>query len=69
MIELMESMLDLNDVRFSAYRTAMKLRRLQKGLCCKSDADLIKLRNLVVPYSIRHHNVSFHQTRDVPMNL
>lgn len=26
---------DLNNVRFSAYRTAMKLRRLQKALCCK----------------------------------
>ncbi|KAF0046278.1 hypothetical protein F2P81_002807 [Scophthalmus maximus] len=25
---------DLNNVRFSAYRTAMKLRRLQKALCC-----------------------------------
>ena len=27
---------DLNNVRFSAYRTAMKLRRLQKALCRKS---------------------------------
>ncbi len=26
---------DLNDVRFSAYRTAMKLRTLQKKLCCE----------------------------------
>lgn len=26
---------DLNHVRFSAYRTAMKTRRLQKALCCK----------------------------------
>ena len=26
---------DLNNVRFSAYRTAMKLRRLQKALCCE----------------------------------
>lgn len=26
---------DLNNVRFSAYRTAMKLRRLQKALCRK----------------------------------
>lgn len=29
------SLADLNNVRFSAYRTAMKLRRLQKALCCK----------------------------------
>ncbi len=26
---------DLNDVRFSAYRTAMKLRTVQKKLCCE----------------------------------
>ncbi|RVE55785.1 hypothetical protein OJAV_G00229940 [Oryzias javanicus] len=32
MTELYQS-LDLNNVRFSAYRTAMKIRRLQKALC------------------------------------
>lgn len=26
---------DLNNVRFSAYRTAIKIRRLQKALCCE----------------------------------
>lgn len=26
---------DLNNVRFSAYRTAIKIRRLQKTLCCE----------------------------------
>ena len=31
---------DLNDVRFSAYRTAMKIRTLQKKLCCKSTYKL-----------------------------
>ncbi|XP_023774103.1 dystrophin-like, partial [Cyanistes caeruleus] len=35
MTELYQSLADLNNVRFSAYRTAMKLRRLQKALCCK----------------------------------
>jgi hypothetical protein len=35
MIELMNSLSDLNEVRFSAYRTAMKLRTVQKRLCCK----------------------------------
>lgn len=33
---------EFNDVKFSAYRTAMKLRVLQKKLCCKylqSDFD------------------------------
>uniref|UniRef100_A0A3P9PJ88 Dystrophin n=1 Tax=Poecilia reticulata TaxID=8081 RepID=A0A3P9PJ88_POERE len=33
MTELYQSLSDLNNVRFSAYRTAMKLRRLQKALC------------------------------------
>lgn len=35
MIELMNSLADLNEVRFSAYRTAMKLRTVQKALCSK----------------------------------
>ncbi|XP_018120690.2 utrophin isoform X2 [Xenopus laevis] len=33
MTELYQSLGDLNNVRFSAYRTAMKIRRLQKTLC------------------------------------
>ncbi|XP_043925536.1 utrophin isoform X2 [Protopterus annectens] len=33
MCELFQSLADLNNVRFSAYRTAMKIRRLQKALC------------------------------------
>ncbi|XP_033212091.1 dystrophin isoform X3 [Belonocnema kinseyi] len=33
MIDLMTSLSDLNEVRFSAYRTAMKLRTVQKRLC------------------------------------
>lgn len=32
MIELMKSLADLNEVRFSAYRTALKLRSVQKRL-------------------------------------
>ncbi|XP_066556846.1 utrophin isoform X3 [Amia ocellicauda] len=39
MTELFQSMADLNNVRFSAYRTAMKIRRLQKALCL----DLLEL--------------------------
>lgn len=35
MIELMNSLADLNEVRFSAYRTALKLRTVQKALCSK----------------------------------
>lgn len=33
MTELYHSLSDLNNVRFSAYRTAMKIRRVQKALC------------------------------------
>lgn len=33
MIELMKSLAALNEVRFSAYRTALKLRAVQKRLC------------------------------------
>ncbi|XP_007444344.1 utrophin-like, partial [Python bivittatus] len=33
MTELFQSLSDLNNVRFSAYRTAIKIRRLQKALC------------------------------------
>uniref|UniRef100_H2YGZ1 ZZ-type domain-containing protein n=1 Tax=Ciona savignyi TaxID=51511 RepID=H2YGZ1_CIOSA len=47
MVELMESMLDLNDVRFAAYRTAMKLQRLQKALCL----DLLTLDTAVQSFS------------------
>ncbi|XP_072121478.1 utrophin-like isoform X3 [Mobula birostris] len=39
MTELFLSLGDLNNVRFSAYRTAMKIRRLQKALCL----DLLEL--------------------------
>lgn len=35
MLELMASLSELNEIRFSAYRTAMKLRAVQKKLCCK----------------------------------
>ncbi|KAM8945515.1 utrophin [Pelodytes ibericus] len=41
MTELFQSLGDLNNVRFSAYRTAMKIRRLQKTLCL----DLLELSN------------------------
>ncbi|XP_067900301.1 utrophin-like isoform X3 [Heterodontus francisci] len=40
MTELFHSLGDLNNVRFSAYRTAMKIRRLQKALCL----DLLELQ-------------------------
>uniref|UniRef100_A0A8D2JIH5 Utrophin n=1 Tax=Varanus komodoensis TaxID=61221 RepID=A0A8D2JIH5_VARKO len=47
MTELFQSLADLNNVRFSAYRTAIKIRRLQKALCCKFtfQSSLFSLRH------------------------
>ena len=43
MTRLLDSLGDLNEVRFSAYRTAMKLRTLQKKLCL----DLLSMNNAI----------------------
>lgn len=40
MIELMKSLADLNEVRFSAYRTALKLRSVQKRLGAYSNTSI-----------------------------
>uniref|UniRef100_A0A8C7ZT61 Dystrophin related protein 2 n=1 Tax=Oryzias sinensis TaxID=183150 RepID=A0A8C7ZT61_9TELE len=42
MIELYQALADLNNIKFSAYRTAMKLRRVQKAL----RLDLVSLSGL-----------------------
>ncbi|CAF1638565.1 unnamed protein product, partial [Adineta ricciae] len=42
-LELMRSFANFNDIRFSAYRTAMKLRALQKRLCL----DLTSLSDII----------------------
>ncbi|XP_061542706.1 dystrophin-related protein 2 isoform X2 [Phycodurus eques] len=42
MTELYQALADLNNIKFSAYRTAMKLRRVQKAL----RLDLVALSNL-----------------------
>ena len=36
MVALFKKLTDFNTVRFSAYRTAMKLREVQKTLACKT---------------------------------
>ncbi|XP_066517657.1 dystrophin isoform X2 [Hoplias malabaricus] len=51
MAELYQSLADLNNVRFSAYRTAMKLRRLQKALCL----DLLGMSAACEAFE--HHNL------------
>ncbi|KAJ8009626.1 hypothetical protein DPEC_G00090860 [Dallia pectoralis] len=52
MTELYQSLADLNNVRFSAYRTAMKIRRLQKALCL----DLLDLN--VAQCTFEQHKLS-----------
>ncbi|XP_026097283.1 dystrophin isoform X2 [Carassius auratus] len=52
MTELYHSLSDLNNVRFSAYRTAMKIRRLQKALCL----DLLDLS--VAQSMFQQHNLT-----------
>ncbi|XP_064602546.1 dystrophin-like isoform X2 [Liolophura sinensis] len=51
MVDLMEALNDLNEVRFSAYRTAMKLRTLQKRLCL----DLLNMATAVTAFD--HHGL------------
>ncbi|XP_077443822.1 utrophin isoform X2 [Stigmatopora argus] len=61
MTELYQSLADLNNVRFSAYRTAMKIRRLQKALCL----DLLDLS--VAQNTFGQHKLSNnHQLMSVP---
>uniref|UniRef100_A0A8B9J7F5 Uncharacterized protein n=1 Tax=Astyanax mexicanus TaxID=7994 RepID=A0A8B9J7F5_ASTMX len=42
MIQLYQSMADLSEIRFSAYRTAMKLRRVQKLLKCNCNSNSMR---------------------------
>nr|XP_042125530.1 dystrophin isoform X2 [Peromyscus maniculatus bairdii] len=60
MTELYQSLADLNNVRFSAYRTAMKLRRLQKALCL----DLLSLS--AACDALDQHNL---KANDQPMDI
>ncbi|XP_064906043.1 dystrophin isoform X20 [Columba livia] len=60
MTELYQSLADLNNVRFSAYRTAMKLRRLQKALCL----DLLSLP--AACDALDQHNL---KQNDQPMDI
>ncbi|XP_075552995.1 dystrophin isoform X4 [Dermacentor variabilis] len=43
MLELMDSLAEYNDVRYSAYRTSMKIRTIQKNLCL----DLAFMNNAI----------------------
>uniref|UniRef100_A0A8C9RN07 Utrophin-like n=1 Tax=Scleropages formosus TaxID=113540 RepID=A0A8C9RN07_SCLFO len=60
MTELFHSLADLNSVRFSAYRTAMKVRRLQKALC-------LDLLDLSMAQSIfERHELTNGKLLDIP---
>uniref|UniRef100_A0A3Q2YSV2 Utrophin n=1 Tax=Hippocampus comes TaxID=109280 RepID=A0A3Q2YSV2_HIPCM len=61
MTELYQSLADLNNVRFSAYRTAMKIRRLQKALCL----DLLDL-NVAQNTFAQHKLTNNNQLMSVP---
>ncbi|KAM6992528.1 utrophin isoform 4-T4 [Tautogolabrus adspersus] len=61
MTELYQSLADLNNVRFSAYRTAMKIRRLQKALCLDL-LDLSVAQNTFEQHKMNNNN----QLKTVP---
>uniref|UniRef100_A0A183J0L3 WW domain-containing protein n=1 Tax=Soboliphyme baturini TaxID=241478 RepID=A0A183J0L3_9BILA len=78
MVEIINSLCDFNEVKFSAYRTAMKLRFLQKNLClvaarrltprlCDTDflVDLLSMSDAVFVFKQKKlQNVS-----DNPMDI
>ncbi|XP_057200414.1 utrophin-like isoform X2 [Triplophysa rosa] len=61
MTQLFQSMVDLSQVRFSAYRTAMKSRRLQKALCLDL-LDLSVAQGVFDQHELAHNE----QLLDVP---
>lgn len=48
MVEILEQLCSFNQVKFSAYRTAMKLRALQKRLCCRLTNASSRLSTILV---------------------
>ncbi|XP_035721528.1 dystrophin, isoforms A/C/F/G/H-like isoform X8 [Vespa mandarinia] len=62
MIELMSSLADLNEVRFSAYRTAMKLRTVQKRLCL----DLLSLSTALEQFDSHGLRAQNDKLIDIP---
>ncbi|XP_043280614.1 dystrophin isoform X6 [Venturia canescens] len=62
MIDLMSSLADLNEVRFSAYRTAMKLRTVQKRLCL----DLLSLSSALEQFDSHGLRAQNDKLIDIP---
>ncbi|XP_076298164.1 dystrophin, isoforms A/C/F/G/H isoform X11 [Lasioglossum baleicum] len=62
MIELMSSLADLNEVRFSAYRTAIKLRTVQKRLCL----DLLSLSTALEQFDSHGLRAQNDKLIDIP---
>ena len=48
MVALFKKLTDDNTVRFSAYRTAMKLREVQKTLACKYTRESTFLDEIIL---------------------
>ncbi|XP_031782476.1 dystrophin isoform X13 [Nasonia vitripennis] len=62
MIDLMSSLADLNEVRFSAYRTAMKLRTVQKRL----SLDLLSLSTALEQFDSHGLRAQNDKLIDIP---
>ncbi|KAJ8679608.1 hypothetical protein QAD02_015395 [Eretmocerus hayati] len=62
MIELMASLAELNEVRFSAYRTAMKLRTVQKRICM----DLLSLSTALEKFDTHGLRAQNDKLIDIP---
>ena len=69
MVALFKKLTDFNTVRFSAYRTAMKLREVQKTLACKYKFYLAWILNLILIIIFQclvlnmHKNLSYFYIR------
>ena len=62
MLSIMNDLLVLNEIRYSAYRTAIKLRTLQKSLCL----DLITLQIALKSFDLHGLRAQNDKLIDVP---
>lgn len=57
---------DLNNIKFSAYRTAMKLRRVQKALRCECGKGFPPAGSPSAKALNQHKLLSAHQRQEAP---
>lgn len=60
MTDLLASLAEYNDVRFSAYRTALKLRSVQKAIRCKNSNNLLFIKDCCIEIRSRYLNMLHH---------